>query len=77
MTWYYPSTKSAIESDILFDTTYTWGTVNSKTPSVMDLRNIATHEIGHLLGLGHTTVMDATMEATIAPCAPRSLPNGA
>ncbi len=51
MTWYYPSTKSAIESDILFDTTYTWGTVDSQTPSVMDLRNIATHEIGHTLGL--------------------------
>jgi Matrixin len=51
MTWYYPSTKNAIESDILFDTNYTWGTVDSQTPSVMDLRNIATHEIGHTLGL--------------------------
>lgn len=51
MTWYYPSTKTAVESDILFDTTYTWGTVDAEHPSVMDLRNLATHEIGHTLGL--------------------------
>lgn len=39
-----------IEFDILFDTDYTWGnaTVN---PDVMDLQNIATHELGHGVGL--------------------------
>lgn len=39
-----------LEYDILFDTDWTWGdaTVN---PSVMDLQNIATHEIGHAFGL--------------------------
>jgi hypothetical protein len=50
VTWYKPTTKEAVESDILFDTDFTWGnaTVNS---GVMDLQNIATHEIGHTLGL--------------------------
>jgi hypothetical protein len=49
-TWYSPATKRAVESDILFDTDFAWG--NGETnPEVMDLQNIATHEIGHTLGL--------------------------
>ena len=50
VTWYNQRTKTAVESDILFDTDFTWGNVD-QTPSVMDLQNIATHEIGHTLGL--------------------------
>ncbi|MCW3992495.1 MAG: matrixin family metalloprotease [Candidatus Bathyarchaeota archaeon] len=45
-----PKSREITEFDILFDTDFTWGdaTVNQ---SVMDLQNIATHEIGHGLGL--------------------------
>jgi hypothetical protein len=50
VTWYNRFTKVAVESDILFDTDFTWGDATT-TPSVMDLQNIATHEIGHTLGL--------------------------
>jgi predicted Zn-dependent protease len=50
-TWYWTTTKEAVESDILFDTDFTWGDA-TKTAGVMDLQNIATHEIGHSLGLG-------------------------
>jgi hypothetical protein len=49
-TWYNRFTKNAVESDILFDTDFTWGDAISDS-SVMDLQNIATHEIGHTLGL--------------------------
>jgi len=49
-TWYNRITKNAVESDILFDTDFTWGDAISDS-SVMDLQNIATHEIGHTLGL--------------------------
>jgi hypothetical protein len=54
LTWYTQGkTKEAVESDILFDTDYTWGDA-TKSPGVMDLQNIATHEIGHTLGLSDT-----------------------
>ncbi len=48
--WYNPATKSIVEFDIEFDTDWTWGdaTIN---PTVMDLQNIAVHELGHGLGL--------------------------
>jgi len=48
-TWYDPATRLALESDILFDTDYTWGTTGGS--SLMDFQNIATHEMGHTLGL--------------------------
>ncbi|NIP29559.1 MAG: peptidase M10A and M12B matrixin and adamalysin, partial [Candidatus Dadabacteria bacterium] len=46
-----PSIREIVEFDVLFDTDFTWGnaTVN---PTLMDLQNIATHEIGHGAGLG-------------------------
>ena len=42
--------REIIEFDVLFDTDYTWGDADIN-PTVMDLQNIATHEIGHGLGL--------------------------
>ena len=46
-----PNSRKIVEFDILFDTDFTWGnaTVDS---TVMDLQNIATHELGHGAGLG-------------------------
>ncbi len=52
VTWYTTRTKEAVESDILFDTDFTWGDADATSQKVMDLQNIATHEIGHTLGLG-------------------------
>jgi hypothetical protein len=49
-TWYSRLGKTALESDILFDTDFTWGDATHDS-SVMDLQNIATHEMGHTLGL--------------------------
>lgn len=45
-----PGRREIIEFDVLFDTDYTWGDATVDT-TVMDLQNIATHEIGHGLGL--------------------------
>ncbi len=48
--WIDRRSKTLLECDIMFDTDYTWGdaTVDS---SVMDLQNIATHELGHCFNL--------------------------
>ncbi len=45
-----PSSRRIVEFDIMFDTDFTWGdaTIDSM---VMDLQNIAVHELGHGAGL--------------------------
>ena len=53
-----PGRREIIEFDILFDIDYTWGDAGDTDEEIlgnldiMDLQNIATHEIGHGLGLG-------------------------
>ena len=55
--WYNPATKAIVEFDVMFDTDWTWGDLgNTESPPVvgateMDLQNIATHELGHGVGL--------------------------
>jgi len=48
--WYTRFGKQIVEFDMLFNTRFNWGdaTVN---PALMDLQNIATHELGHGVGL--------------------------
>jgi len=51
-----PGQREIVEFDILFDTDYKWGDAETSETelgdiSVMDLQNIATHELGHGLGL--------------------------
>jgi len=41
-----PSQRQITEFDIMFDTDYAWGDAKAN-PTVMDLQNIATHELGH------------------------------
>ncbi len=58
-----PSSRKIIEFDVLFDTDFTWGDAVID-PAVMDLQNIATHEIGHGIGLGdiyETACSEVTM----------------
>lgn len=45
-----PQIREIIEFDIMFDTDYIWGDADLN-PEVMDLENIAVHEIGHGVGL--------------------------
>ena len=47
--WYYRPTREIVEFDILFNEYYLWDTAGSE--GCMDIQNIATHEMGHALGL--------------------------
>lgn len=54
--WYNPATKEIVEFDIVFETDYAWGDClgNEATcysNGMMDLQNIAIHELGHGAGL--------------------------
>ncbi len=49
-TWYYRYSKQIVEFDMLLNTYYSWGDAKIE-PTKMDLQNIATHEIGHGIGL--------------------------
>ncbi len=46
-----PANRKILEFDLLFDTDYIWGDA-SVNPNLMDLQNIATHELGHTIGMG-------------------------
>lgn len=47
---------SILESDIFFNSTFSWATADAGMPGRFDLESIAVHEIGHLLGLSHSAL---------------------
>ena len=48
--WYTRVGKKIVEFDMLFNTKFAWGD-STLNPAVMDLQNIAAHELGHSVGL--------------------------
>lgn len=55
------SQRKIVEFDVMFDTDYEWGDA-ILNPAVMDLQNIATHEIGHGVGLADLYSTSCSLE---------------
>jgi hypothetical protein len=50
------TTGEIVESDIFFNTRFAWSAATGGETGRQDVESIAVHEIGHLLGLGHSAL---------------------
>lgn len=53
-----------IESDIFFNSTFAWSAAAGGDPGRQDIESIALHEVGHMLGLGHSMLGETELIGT-------------
>jgi len=57
-------TGDLVESDIFFNTIFPWSTADAGVSGRFDLQSVATHEIGHFIGLGHSALGETELRPT-------------
>lgn len=50
------STGAILESDIFFNTAFPWSVAPQGEPGRVDVESVIVHELGHLIGLGHSAI---------------------
>lgn len=58
------TTGELVESDIFFNSAFPWSVADAGERGRWDLQTIATHEIGHLFGLGHSAIGETELVST-------------
>jgi hypothetical protein len=53
-----------VEADIFLNTAFNWSTAAAGTTGRFDVESIMTHEVGHLLGLGHSALGETELLST-------------
>ncbi len=61
--WWNSFTDELVDADIILNNAFTWDVHNGSGPNI-DSRRIATHELGHALGLAHDNTFAALMNTT-------------
>ena len=71
-TGYYSSrgngTYRINDADIVTNTAHAWASLGESCSGEFYIEGVMVHEVGHLLGLGHTSVAGATMYPSVSSC---------
>ena len=57
-------TGNIVESDIFFNSLFTWSAATAGEAGRQDIETIALHEVGHMLGLGHSMLGETELVGT-------------